>query len=215
MIEKRSLFVCLVLTLAAVGCATEQQLTTPQYTLTHPDYWKVKSTASKPGEPTVLSIGRYNTSVMDTGEGNDSEYEKSESEVDVRIIAWPLPPDTKDPSEKVAELLVNDPDLQLAKHGRLPDSARECGQEFKKKYTIFQQEETPLDLLMRPGFRTIVVGGKAQGNLYGVVARVPFEQDVGLFCHNRKNLQLQLQNVLNGLTPTGGGGPPPAKAAGS
>jgi hypothetical protein len=191
----------------AAGCGAGQQvLKTPQYTLSHPDYWKIKSTASKPGEPTVLSIGRFSATVMDIGEGTDSTYESSEAEVEVRIIAWPAPPDPADPSEAVGALLREDPDLQLARHGRLPDSAQECGQTFRKKFTIFRTPQMPLDLLVRPGFRTIVIGARAQGWLYGVVARVPFEQDMGLFCHNRNNLQLQLQVVLDGLSPAGPGG---------
>jgi hypothetical protein len=179
-------------------------LRTPQYTLTHPSYWKVKKVASKPGEATMLSIGRYSTTVMDTGEGTDSVYERSEAEVDVRIVAWPAPPTAGEPSQQAAELLWNDPELQIPKHGRLDASVRECGDEFMKKFTIFSAQEMPIDLVMVPGWRTIVIGGKAQGLLVGVVARVPFEQDVGLFCHNRRNLQLQLQNVLSGLTPATG-----------
>ena len=200
-IVKLSLCACFVL---SIGCATEQQvLKTPQYTLTHPDYWKVKKTATQPGEPTVLSIGRYSSSVMDTGEGTETIFDRSEAEVDVRIIAWPAPPELNDPSQKVAELLWQDSDLQIPKHARLADSVNECGDEFKKKFTIFQSQQMPLDLLMRPGWRTIIIGARAHEWLVGVVARVPFEQDVGLFCHNRKNLQLQLQNVLNGLAPAG------------
>ena len=67
-----------------------------------------------------------------------------------------------------------------------------------------------MDLIKRPGWRTIVVGLKGQGSLVGVVARVEYEQDIRRYCHNLKNLQVQLQNLLNGfkLLPQGGAGPP-------
>jgi hypothetical protein len=206
---------CLALAAGPLGCATEQKvLRTPQYSLTYPAFWKVKSVAAKAGDQTTLSIGRYSDTVMDTGEnGNDSLYEKSQADVDVRIVAWPEPPDAGDPAKKVAELLWEDPDLKLSQHGRLRENGKECGQEFRKKFSILHTPSQPLDLMSQPGFRTVVVGGKAQGILVGVVARVPTEQDVGLFCHNLANLQLQLQNVLDGLTLVANGAAAPAPAA--
>ena len=207
-------FAGLVLGAGAAGCASPQKVErTPYYTLTHPDYWKVKAVASKPGEQTVLSIGRYSTTVMSEGEGSDSIYEKSEAEVDVRIIAWADPADGSDPSEKVGQLLWQDADLQIGKHGRLSPDSRECGREFLKKFAMFGAQQMPLDLIKRPGFRTVVIGNRTNGMLIGVVARVPYEQDVGLFCHNRDNLHLQLQHVLDGLAPVAGAAPPAAPAA--
>jgi hypothetical protein len=48
------------------------------------------------------------------------------------------------------------------------------------------------------------------------VARVPFEQDIGRYCHNLSNMQVQLQNLLDGVVVGGGGGstgPPGASPA--
>src|SRR5262245_55628429 len=78
--------------LGAVGCATENKVTqTPYFTLHHPDFWKVKSVAQKPGEPTVVTIGTYGSTVVNEGSGatDSSMYESSQAEVEVRTYAWP------------------------------------------------------------------------------------------------------------------------------
>ena len=62
------------------GCASEQKvLRAPHYTLTHPDYWKVESVAKQDGEPTLVKIGRYSSTVMSEGVGADEStlYESS------------------------------------------------------------------------------------------------------------------------------------------
>ena len=84
---------------------------------------------------------------------------------------------------------------------------------LKKKYTIVGNKEEPLDLVSRPGWRTILLGGKKEGVLLGVVARVPYEQDVGRYCHNLSNMQVQLQNLLDGLVLVSGGAKAAATAA--
>ena len=65
-----------------------------------------------------------------------------------------------------------------------------------------------------PGFRSILLGAKSEGRLIGVMARVPYEQDGGLFCHNLSNMRTQLQTLLDGLTvKPAGAAPAPAAAA--
>ncbi|HEY0711562.1 MAG TPA: hypothetical protein VGF45_02740, partial [Polyangia bacterium] len=82
-------------------------------------------------------------------------------------------------------------------------------------YTFFGETRDPEDLLKRPGFRTIVVGAKKNDVLYGVLTRVPYEQDPGLYCYNLRNMQLQLQNLLTGLQPEAGPAPASPAAAGA
>jgi hypothetical protein len=197
----------------AAGCATEQkQLKTPYYTISHPDFWQVKSVGQKPAEATVVRIGTYGSTTINEGSGatEGAMYESSQAEVEVRVFAWPEPvqPEEGTPSERVSKLLFNDPDLQLAKHGLIPQQQSECGQEFQRKYTVLGAEQAPLDLLAQPGFRTILLGGKAPGLLIGVVSRVPYEQDSGLYCHNLSNMRTQLGIFLTGLTAAA----PPAAA---
>jgi hypothetical protein len=205
--------------LGALGCATETKVVrTPYYTLSHPDFWKVKSVAAKPAEPTVVTIGQYGSSTVTEGSGatEDSMYETSQAEVEVRIYAWPELAGTTEaasPSEQVSQLLFKDPELQLEKHGLVNQQQAECGREFKRKYKVLGTEQAPLDLIARPGWRTILLGGKSQNVLVGVVSRVPYEQDGGLYCHNLNNMRTQLELVLGGLQPASNGGPaPPAPA---
>ena len=212
----------LVAALSAIGCATENKvLKTPYYTLSHPDYWKVKSVAGKPGEPTVLSIGTYGSTVVNEGSGatEGAAYETSQAEVEVRVFAWPQPAAGEagdgTPTEKVSQLLFKDPELELGKHGLVPQQQSECGKEFQRKYNVFGAQQEPYDLLKRPGWRTILVGGQTPGLLVGVVSRVPYEQDAGLYCHNLGNMRTQLGLFLDALTPAAspGGSAPPAAPA--
>ncbi len=193
--------------LGAVGCATENKvLQTPYFTLHHPDFWKVKSVGSKPGEPTVVTIGQYGSSTINEGSGStdSSMYESSQAEVEVRTFAWPEPAGgdpSANPTERVSQLLFQNPELELNKHGLVPPQQSECGKEFQRKYNFVGAEQAPYDLLKRPGWRTIIVGGKAPGLLLGVVSRVPFEQDAGLYCHNLSNMRTQLGLFLDGVQP--------------
>ncbi len=205
----RSLAAVFVLTAVAVaaGCATEQKvLKTPYYTLSHPDYWQVKKVGDKPAEPTVVSIGTYGSTVINEGSGatEGAAYESSQAEVEVRVFAWPEPaggPENATPTDRVSQLLFKDPELQIGKHGLIPQQQAECGKEFQRKYTVLGAEQTPLDLLVQPGWRTILLGGKAPGLLIGVVSRVPYEQDGGLYCHNLSNMRTQLGLFLEKLAP--------------
>ena len=204
--------------LAGLGCATEQkQVRTPYYTLSHPDFWKVKSVAAKPAEPTIVSIGQYGNSIVNEGSGATEAaiYESSQAEVEVRIFAWPEPAgfsDVADPTERVSQLLFEDPDLKLGSHSLIAQQQTECGREFQRKYTVLGAQQAPFDLLVRPGWRTILLGGKAPGLLVGVVSRVPYEQDGGLYCHNLSNMRTQLQTVLAGLNPVAPGAQASTKA---
>jgi len=46
-----------------------------------------------------------------------------------------------------------------------------------------------------------------------VVSRVPYEQDVGLYCHNLSNMMTQLQTLLDGLKVNPAPAPVPSPAA--
>ena len=193
----------LLLGLASIGCATENKvLRGPHYALSHPDYWKVKQVASKEGEPSIVNIGQYSNTTVTEGVGatQDSMYETSQAEVEVRIYSWNAKEKADDPTKAVVQKLVSDADLKLQAHGQIPDQPAECGRDFKRKYSVLKTDSTPMDLLMRPGFRTIVVGSQQNDVLLGVVSRVPFEQDSGLYCHNLSNMSTQLQNLLDGLS---------------
>jgi hypothetical protein len=210
----------LAVALGALGCATAQkQVRTPYYTLSHPDFWKVKSVAQKPAEATIVNIGQYGSSIVNEGSGatESAVYESSQAEVEVRIYAWPEPagsPDTADPTERVSQLLFKEPALELEKHSLIPQQQSECGREFQRKYKVLGAQQAPYDLVARPGWRTILLGGKAPGLLVGVLSRVPYEQDGGLYCHNLSNMRTQLENVLTGLSPATNAGPasPPGQA---
>jgi hypothetical protein len=201
---------------AAAGCASgNKQVQTQRYTLSHPDYWRVKRTATKDGDPTVVVIPQYGDAVIDEGSGamepRGSNYEAVTADVEVRIYAWHDPGTTEDPTPEVARLLGRDEELKLSRHMVIGEHPPECDV-LPKKYIVFGQTQQPIDLVSRPGFRTIVVGGRASGVLVGTVARVEYEQDMGRYCHNLSNLRVQLQNLLDGLQPVPGGGGPPTGA---
>jgi hypothetical protein len=192
---------------AAVGCGTgSQQLQTPYYTLTHPDFWKVKKTAAKDGEPTLVVIPQYGAAVIDEGTGSmaakGQNYDAYTADVEVRLYAWPDADDGAGPTDQVTKRLVTETDLALPKHRVIADNPPECGV-YPKKYIVFGNQETPIDLISRPGWRTIVVGGKSGSVLLGVVARVDYEPDGARACHNLANMRVQLQNLLDGLQPAG------------
>jgi hypothetical protein len=201
--------------LGAVGCAAENTITKgPNFSLDHPAFWKVKEVATKPGDPTKIGIGRFSETVVNDGAGADTSsiFESQQAEVDARIYTWVAADAGNDPTKKVSELLYPTSDLEMGKQGRVATDKGECGAQFVKKYVWKGQTLEPLDLLSRPGFRTIVVGAKSDGVLLGVLTRVPYEQDGGLFCHNLKNMQTQLQLLLEGLTVTPGDATTPAAA---
>jgi hypothetical protein len=186
-----------------------KQVKTSRYTLTMPDFWEVKGEGMKDGAPTTVIIGRYGSAIIDQGSGSSEalNYEAVQADVQVRIYAWPELQNITDPTAAVGQLLAGDSELKLTRHVRLPDQPPECGL-LKKKYDILRTPTEPLDLVSRPGWRTIVIGAIGEGSLLGVVARVEFEQDVPRYCHNLSNLRVQLQNVLDGLVAV----PQPAAA---
>jgi hypothetical protein len=195
-----------LLALGSIGCATETKvLKTSQITLAYPEYWKVEKVGEKDGEPTRVTIGRYSTGVINEGSGAQDLYESSQADVDVRIYTWPDVPGAEEATKKATELMYTDPDLQLEKQGIISDTSRECGRAFKAKFTILKSDAYPLELMSRPGFRSILVGASSNGRLVGVAARVPFEQDGGLYCHNLSNMRTQLQTLLDGLSVSTGG----------
>ncbi len=191
---------------ASMGCAGGAvQLQTPRYTLSHPDFWKVQKVAQKDGEPTVVSIGQYGDAVIDDGAGSMNEskrdnYESVTADVEVRLYAWADPGTSGDPTQEVAKLLDLDPDLKLQQAMLVADNPPECGV-YPKKQRILGMDQMPLDLVSRPGWRTIIVGGKASGTLLAAVARVEYQQDIRRFCHDLSNMRVQLQNLLDGIVP--------------
>jgi hypothetical protein len=206
----------------SVGCAASQkQVKTPRYVLSHPDYWEVKSVGMKDGEATTVIIKNYGSAIIDEGSGaldeRQQNYEAVQADVEVRIYSWPEQAGAAGvtASDAAAQLLQNEGTLELGRHLRVPEQPPECGT-LKKKYTIVGAKEEPYDVVSRPGWRTILLGGKKQGVLLGVVARVPYEQDIGRYCHNLSNMQVQLQNLLDGLVLATGApstGPPAPAAA--
>jgi hypothetical protein len=194
-----------LLVAVASGCATgSKQLATQHYTLTHPEYWKVKKTASQDGDATLVVIPQYGAAVIDEGTGameaKESNYDAVTADVEVRLYTWPVPDQNADPTEMVSKLLLPDPELALRRHMMLSDNPPECGV-YPKKYVIFGNQHTPLDLISRPGWRTILVGAKTGDVLLGVVARVDYEPDRARNCHNLANMRVQLQNLLDGVQP--------------
>jgi len=197
----------------AVGCApANQTLLTSHYTLNHPDFWKVKKTASQDGEPTIVIIPQYGSAVIDEGTGTmaskGQNYDAVTADVEVRLYTFPDPAPAADPTQAVAPLIGKaDPELALQQSFVIPDNPPECDV-YPKKYTVYGQVQTPIDLVKRPGYRTIVVGGRSGGYLTGVVSRFEYEPDMQRNCHNLSNMRVQLQNLLDVLVASQG--PPPA-----
>jgi len=202
--------------LGSIGCATETKvLQTSHFTLNYPDFWKVDKVAQKDGEATHVTIGRYSTGVINEGSGQSDIWEAQQADVDVRIYAWPEPAPSPDPMKKAIDLMAADSDLGLTKMAIISDDSHECGRTFKAKMNVVKSDIYPVEMMSKPGFRSIVVGATSDGVLVGVAARVPFEPDPGLYCHNLSNMRTQMQLLLNGLvvkgaaTPAAAPPPPP------
>jgi hypothetical protein len=207
----------LVLAAGSVGCLPQtKQLKTDRFTLSHPDHWKVNKTAARDGEPTVVVISQYGAAVIDEGVGSmaarGQNYDAVTADVEVRLYTAPDPGTNGDPTQEVAMTIASDPEVQLQKHLVIPDNPPECGV-YPKKYMVFGAQQTPVDLVKRPGWRTIVVGGRSNGYLLGAVARVEYQPDMQRNCHNLSNMRVQLQNLLDGLQPASAAGGKPAAAA--
>jgi hypothetical protein len=206
----------LALVFAAVasnGCAIENKVVkTPHYTLTYPDYWKVDKVGEKDGEATHVTITKYSTGTITEGSGAVDAMEGSQADVDVRIYAWSAAAAISEPTKKAVDLMAADSALDLGKQAQIAEGSRECGSDFKSKMKLLNADQYPLDLLSRPGHRLILVGGVSQGVLVGVAARVPYEQDKGLYCHNLNNMRVQMQNLLDGIAVVPAGAAPAASA---
>lgn len=203
------LAIAALILVAPAGCATgSQTLQTEHYVLTHPEFWKVKKTATKDGEPTVVLIQQYGAAVIDEGAGamtatKDQNYDAYTADVEVRLYTWAEVPEEANPTDEVSKRLVDDPELGLRRSGVIAEYPPECGV-YPKKYVVFGAQQTPVDLISRPGFRTILVGVHNGPTLLGVVARVELEPDMQRACHNLANMRVQLQNLLDGLQPAAG-----------
>jgi hypothetical protein len=201
----------------SIGCVpATQQLQTSHFTLSHPEYWKVKKTAAQDGEATIVIIPQYGAAVIDEGSGTmankGQNYDAVTADVEVRLYNFPDPAPEMDATQAVAPLIGKaDPELALQQSFVIPDNPPEC-ETYPKKYTVFGKVETPIDLVKRPGYRTIVVGGRADGYLTGVVSRFEYEPDMQRNCHNLSNMRVQLQNLLDALVAShaAGGTAPPA-----
>src|SRR5687768_9591986 len=132
--------------LAAGGCATGKEVSTPRYTLNMPELWQVKAEGQVDGQPTTVVIG---------GQGQAAA---GQTEIEVRVYAWPEPAGGQNPTQQAAAMLASDPILQLSRHLLTPEQPPECNF-FKRQYRLLGVDREPLDLLSRPGWRTIVVGG--------------------------------------------------------
>jgi hypothetical protein len=194
-----------VLSAGAVGCVPQnQQLQTNRFTLSHPDHWKVNKKAANDGEPTVIVIPPYGAAVIDDGAGSmamkSQNYDAVTADIEVRLYTAPDPGSNGDPTQEVALMIASDQDTALKQHLIIPDNPPECGV-YPKKYMVFGVQQTPVDLVKRPGWRTIIVGGRADGFLIGVLARVDYTPDQQRNCHNLSNMRVQLQNLLDELKP--------------
>jgi hypothetical protein len=216
----------LVALLGSVGCTqATQQLQTAHYTLSHPDFWKVKKTAAQDGDSTIVIIPQYGAAVIDEGAGSmaskGQNYDAVTADVEVRLYNFPDPAPAVDATQAAFKLISNvDPELALPQSYIIPDNPPEC-EMYPKKYTVFGKVETPVDLVKRPGHRTIVVAGRSDGYLTGVVSRFEYEPDMQRNCHNLSNMRVQLQNLLDVLVASKGpagvapGAAPTAAGAGT
>src|SRR5688572_1761419 len=172
----------------AIGCVPQTvQMKTDRLTLNHPDHWKVTKTATRDGEPTVVVITQYGAAVIDDGAGSmamkEQNYDAVTADVEVRLYAAPDPNTNPDPTQDVALVIARDPEVKLREHMIIPDNPPECGQ-YPKKYMVFGVQQTPVDVVKRPGHRVIVVGGRSNGIILGAVARVEYLPDPQRNCHN-------------------------------
>ena len=151
--------------------------------------------------------------MIDEGTGSMSNkgqnYDAVTADVEVRLYNFPDDKPDMEPTDAVANRISKaDPELNLQQSLVIPDNPPECDV-YPKKYTMFGKVQTPLDLVKRPGYRTVVVGARADGFLTGAVARFEYEPDMGRNCHNLANMRVQLQNLLDVLVASA----PPAAAA--
>jgi hypothetical protein len=189
--------------LAAMGasaCSVTQPVVTPRYRIQAIDFWEVKKVGLKDAEPTQIAIGQYSGAVIDDGSGATSgaAYDTRTAEVDALVYAWSDAEPEKPAVEVVLRLLRNEGDLRLPEHLAVATTPFECGR-LQRKYRHLGQTLSSADLVKRPGWRTIVVGVRGQGTLVAVIGRVEFQQDLNRYCHNLNNLQVQTQNLLDGL----------------
>ncbi len=194
-----ALFVLLV-AMGASACSVTQPIVTPRYRIQAIDFWEVKKVGLKDGDASHIAIGQYSGAVIDDGSGATSgaAYDTRTAEVDMRVFAWP-DADPEIPAVEVAlRLLQNEADLRLPEHLVVATTPFECGR-LQRKYRHLGQTLSSEDRIKRPGWRTIVVGVRGQGSILAVVGRVEFQQDLRRYCHNLNNLQVQTQNILDGL----------------
>src|SRR6185436_5882035 len=128
--------------LGAIGCTpATQQLQTSHFTISHPDYWKVKKTAAQDGESTIVIIPQYGSAIIDEGSGTmaskGQNYDAVTADVEVRLYNFPDPAPNADPTQAVLPLVDKaDPELALGQSAVIPDNPPECGV-YPKKYTVY------------------------------------------------------------------------------
>lgn len=201
-----------LLALPAMACAGAQRVRTAHYELDVPDFWEVRAVAAGDGQPTLLGIGQYGDAVIDEGAGSVApsgvNYDVRTAEVEARLYTWPGVSGPGPAEDEAYARLADEAELALPAHLRVPELPFECNR-FARKFRFQGQALQPIDLLKRPGWRTILVGAYLPGALLGVLVRVEFEPDIRRYCHNLNNLQLQLQTLLDNLRPASG---PPGPA---
>ncbi len=194
------------------GCATgDLQVRTSRYTVTHPEFWEVAQVGNDMGAPTIIKITPYGNANMDNTPDmrSLSRNDARLADVELRIYAWPAHPSIAQPTQEAgARLMKEDPGLGLRQHTLVPEIPPECNV-LPKKFRVFGVDQEPANLIQRGQWRTIVIGGQSEGTLLGVVARVGY--DAPRLCENLRNLQVSLQNALDGIRPAAGATAPPAK----
>ena len=189
----------LVALASASGCATQSQVVTADYSLNVPSFWKVERTAKQPGEATKIVVVPYGDAVIDQGPGAQGNgYDVRTADVEVWIYSWPKSDGGATAADQAFQRLAQVPELALSTLARVPEQPIECNR-FARGYTVAGQQVHAVDLVRRAGHRVIVLGAHVQERLLAVAARVEFEQDAARYCHNLRNMQVQLQNLLDGL----------------
>lgn len=212
--QSRALLLAASLSFWGAGCAGQKQVVTPSYVLEVPGFWEVEQASTGADVPTKVRIGQFGDAVIDQGAGAQTpvarNYEARTADVHVWIYTWPAGPSRGAPREQVFEKLAPLPLFALTEHLVLPEQPLECDR-YPRSYRLAGQTLEPFDRVKRPGFRTVLLGGQFHDLLLGVVARVEFEPDMARYCHNLRNLQVQLQNLLDSMSL---GAPRPAPATG-
>lgn len=216
-----SLAVVVAAASGAAGCAAQPiTVSTPRFALTYPpDEWTLVSKSDDDGKPTIVKVGYYGDADVSFQQQAGMTAQHL-ADIEVRLYGWPENPGISKPSMDLGNRLIDDPDLGLRMHAMVMQQPPECSMLPNKKYRVFGVDQEPVNLVMKPKWRTILVAGQSGGTYLGVVARVPYEQDAVRYCGNLNRMIVELQHVLDNVkpaagaaAPAGGAGAPAAPAA--